>query len=68
VEAVYKIAATLLDLSQCSSKNSTAWLMADHFTKTPADLSPRELLRVQTLATSLWTYKSNTSTALIFPN
>lgn len=56
VEAVYNIAATLLDLTQSVSTVSTAELMADQFTKMPVDISPRELLKVPTLAASWWTY------------
>lgn len=56
VDAVYNIAATLLGLSQSANTVSTAGLMADQFTKMPAYLSSRELLKVQTLAASLWTY------------
>jgi hypothetical protein len=68
VEAVYKIAATLLGTSSSSSIVNVSELMADHFTNLPNDISPRDVLKVRRLATPLRLHGSNDWIAPFFPN
>lgn len=46
IEAVYKIAATLLDVSSSSSFVKVSGLMADHFTKLQTHISLQDVLKV----------------------
>jgi hypothetical protein len=48
IEAVYSIAATLLDFPSNVKLVHMSGLAADQFMKMPLRISPRELLKVQT--------------------
>lgn len=68
VEAMYKIAATLLGTSSSSNIVNISGLITNHFTNLPNDISPRDVLKVRRLATPLWLHGSNDWIAPFFPN